>query len=88
MEIRESQAVQYNRPNIEYEKQTVKVIIKADHKYQCEAVHTYDKHGQMRAREAKIFVEKMEAQGVPVVVQGIEGDSSTFNEYLLDNLDI
>ena len=34
MEIRESQAVQYNRPNIEYEKQTVKVIIKADHKYQ------------------------------------------------------
>jgi len=44
--------------------------------------------GQMRAREAKVFVEKMEAQGVPVVVQGIEGDSSTFNEYLLDNLDI
>jgi hypothetical protein len=42
--------------------------------------------GQMRAREAKVFVEKMEAQGVPVVVQGIEGDSSTFNEYLLDNL--
>lgn len=44
--------------------------------------------GQMRAREAKVFVEKMEAQGVPVVVQGIEGDASTFNEYLLDNLDI
>ena len=44
--------------------------------------------GQMRAREAKVFVEKMEAQGVPVVVQGIEGDSSTFNEYLLVNLDI
>ena len=44
--------------------------------------------GQMRAREAKVFVEKMEAQGVPVVVQGIRGDSSTFNEYLLDNLDI
>lgn len=44
--------------------------------------------GQMRAREAKVFVEKMEAQGVPVVVQGMEGDSSTFNEYLLDNLDI
>jgi hypothetical protein len=43
--------------------------------------------GQMRAREAKAFVEKMEAQGVPVVVQSIEGDSSTFNEYLLDNLD-
>jgi hypothetical protein len=47
MEIRESQAVQYNRPNIEYEKQTVKVIVKADHKYQCEAVYTYDKHGQL-----------------------------------------
>lgn len=47
MEIRESQAVQYNRPNVEYEKQTVKVIIKADHKHQCEAVHTYDKHGQL-----------------------------------------
>lgn len=41
--------------------------------------------GQMRNREAKLFVEKMEKQGIPVVVQGIEGDSSTFNEYLLEN---
>ena len=47
MEIRESQAIQYNRPNIEYEKKTVKVIIKADHKYQCEAVQTYDRHGYL-----------------------------------------
>ena len=29
----------------------------------------------------------MEAQGVPVIVQSIEGDASTFNEYLFDNLD-
>ena len=43
--------------------------------------------GQMRARKAKGFVEKMEAQGVPVIVQSIEGDASTFNEYLFDNLD-
>jgi len=41
--------------------------------------------GRMRAREAKAFVEKMETQGIPVVVQGMEGDSSTFNEYLLEN---
>ena len=41
--------------------------------------------GRMRAREAKAFVEKMEAKGIPVVVQGMEGDSSTFNEYLLEN---
>ena len=43
--------------------------------------------GQMRARKAKGFVEKMEAQGVPVIVQSIEGDALTFNEYLFDNLD-
>jgi hypothetical protein len=41
--------------------------------------------GRMRAREAKAFVEKMETKGIPVVVQGMEGDSSTFNEYLLEN---
>ena len=38
--------------------------------------------GRMRAREAKAFVE---TKGIPVVVQGMEGDSSTFNEYLLEN---
>lgn len=43
--------------------------------------------GQMRARKAKGFVEKMEAQGVPVIVQSIKGDALTFNEYLFDNLD-
>ena len=43
--------------------------------------------GQMRARKAEGFVEKMEAQGVPVIVQSIKGDALTFNEYLFDNLD-
>ncbi len=41
--------------------------------------------GQMRNRDAKLFVEKMEKQGIPVLVQGVEGDTTSFNEYLLEN---
>jgi hypothetical protein len=41
--------------------------------------------GQMRNREAKLFVEKMDKQGIPVLVRGIEGDTTSFNEYLLEN---
>ena len=41
--------------------------------------------GQMRARDAKVFVEKMEKSGVPVLVQGVEGDTTSFHEYLLEN---
>jgi hypothetical protein len=41
--------------------------------------------GQMRARDAKVFVEKMEKAGVPVLVQGVEGDTTSFHEYLLEN---
>ena len=44
--------------------------------------------GQMRNREAKLFVEKMDKQGIPVLVQCVEGDTTNFQEYLLDNLDI
>ena len=41
--------------------------------------------GQMRNRDAKLFVEKMDKQGIPVLVQGVEGDTTSFNEYLLEN---
>ena len=41
--------------------------------------------GQMRNREAKLFVEKMDKQGIPVLVRGIEGDTTSFDEYLLEN---
>ena len=41
--------------------------------------------GQMRNRDAKLFVEKMDKQGIPVLVRGIEGDTTSFNEYLLEN---
>ena len=41
--------------------------------------------GQMRNREAKLFVEKMDKQGIPGLVRGIEGDTTSFNEYLLEN---
>ena len=44
--------------------------------------------GQMRNRDAKLFVEKMDKQGIPVLVQGVEGDTTNFQEYLIDNLDI
>jgi hypothetical protein len=39
----------------------------------------------MRNRDAKLFVEKMDKQGIPVLVQGVEGDTTSFNEYLLEN---
>ena len=42
--------------------------------------------GQMRSIEMpKYSLRKWIRQGVPVLVQGVEGDTTSFHEYLLEN---
>lgn len=41
--------------------------------------------GEMQARNAKAFVEKMDAQGIPVLVKNKQGDALEFTEYMFNS---
>ena len=41
--------------------------------------------GEMSARRAKEFVEKMETRNIPVIVTSKTGDALDFNDYLFNS---